>query len=457
MSREKFNKDLGALREALRENSLREVHVKTYGCQQNESDSERIKGIFQAAGCAFVETPDKADIVVFNTCAVRKTAEGRIFGHIGSLKKLCEERRNLLFIIGGCMVQQKHIAEKIKESYPYVDILFNTNAPEQLPGLIVRRLEGKARVFGSESDAYKINEWIPTVRDSRYRALIPIMYGCDNYCSYCVVPLVRGPERSRASSSILSEFKMLVDDGYKDIMLLGQNVNSYGRNLSERVSFSELLRMLNDVEGDFVIRFMTSNPKDATAELFKTIADCGKISRSIHLPAQSGSDRVLKEMNRNYTKKSYLALLSEARSLIKDVTFTSDILIGYPGETEYDYRETVDLVQKAQFYSLFTFIYSKREGTKAALLPDTTSHKIKADRLIALTKLQDGISERYDLEMIGRVHKGIVIENTADGECEVRLDNNSVVVAQGDGEPGVFCNVRIKALVHRRLHGEIVG
>lgn len=456
MPDEKMREEIASLGEALRNRELRTVYVKTYGCQQNVSDSEKIKGIFKESGCVFTDAPEKADVIVLNTCAVRKTAEDRVFGHMGALKKLRETKKNALFMLGGCMVQQEHIASRIKESYPYIDILFNTNNLERLPGLIIKNLESASGVFGSAPSGYAISEQIPVFREGGYRAMLPIMYGCENHCSYCVVPLVRGPERSRKSIDIADEFKRLVDDGYKDIMLLGQNVNSYGRYLDEDVDLSELLYRLNRIDGDFIIRFMTSHPKDATAKLFSTIADCEKVSRNIHLPVQSGSDRILKEMNRGYTKENYLALIEEARRLIEGVTFTSDILIGFPGETEEDYGETVDLVEKARFYSLFTFIYSKREGTKASMLPDDIPRRVKADRLIALTELQDSISEIYDSAAVGRILKGIVTERIKENTFEVRLDNNAVIVASGFGKEGEFCKVRADKLLKRRLYGEIV-
>ncbi len=435
---------------------LRNVCIKTYGCQQNVNDSEKIAGLFCEAGCEISDI-EHADIVVFNTCAVRENAEDRVFGHVGALKVWKEENPSRMILLGGCMVQQEHISERIRESYPYVDVLFNTNALDQLPGLILRRSSEERRIFDAVLGRdFEIQEDLPAVRDGGYRALLPIMYGCDNFCSYCVVPYVRGKERSRSSSAIIEEFTQLVNEGYKDIMLLGQNVNSYGKHLDEDINFSKLLRLLNDIEGDFVIRFMTSHPKDATIELFDTIADCQKISRNIHLPVQSGSNKILKEMNRGYSRESYLELIREARKRIDGVTFTSDIIIGFPGETEEDYQETVSLIKEVGFYSLFTFIYSKRKGTKAADLPDDTPHKMKADRLIALTEIQDQISEGYDRGYIGKTLRGIAVEELTPGEYEVRLDNNSVIIATGSTRISQFCQVKVTGIIKRRLYGEFV-
>ena len=455
MSSLRLRDDIQELTLLFSEKGLRKAYVKTYGCQQNVNDSEKIKGILKDAGCTLEDSAEGADIIVLNTCAVRENAEDRVFGHVGALKKLCEQKQEKLLMLGGCMVQQKHIADRLRESYPFVDVLFSTNALERLPGLILQNLKSRARVFEPYAENFDIDENIPVYRDGGYRALVPVMYGCDNYCSYCVVPFVRGKERSRRSGDIIEEFRRLVDGGYKDIMLLGQNVNSYGKNLKENINFSKLLRMLNDQKGDFVIRFMTSHPKDATQELFETIADCEKISRNIHLPVQSGSDRILERMNRGYTGEGYLRLLEQARELIDGVSFTSDIIIGFPKETKEDFSDTVELVKRAGFYSLFTFIYSKREGTKAALMSDDTPHRVKADRLIELTGIQDLISKQQDSLFIGKLLRGIVAKKIDDETCEVRLDNNSVVVAKGGAAPGAFCGVEVTGLVKGRLHGVI--
>ena len=456
LSDSKTEKDIKDLKKELKANGLSKFFIKTYGCQQNVSDSEKIKGIMEKAGCEAVEDEQIADIVIFNTCAVRHTAEDRVFGHIGAAKEYFTKNREKLLLIGGCMVHQPHIIEIIKKKYPYVDLLFSTNDLGNLPSLLLHRLNQNKNVYGSHTMAQHIDETLPVKRDMSYRALVPIMYGCDNFCSYCSVPFVRGRERSRKSEDIVKEFEEAVDSGYREIMLLGQNVNSYGSNLEQNINFSKLLKILSDIEGDFRIRFMTSHPKDVSDELFDAIANSSKISRSIHLPVQSGSDRILKLMNRGYTRKDYLKLVDSARKRIENVSFTSDIIVGFPGETGEDYAETVSLVEEVGFYSLFIFIYSVREGTKAALLQDSLAHSEKSKRLIDLTKVQDAISERYDRDLLNTVQKGIAMRPMDDGSTEVRLDINSTVVSKGTVKTGEFCSVIPTELINRRLYGRII-
>ena len=451
----RFEKDVDKLRIVLSERGINKAHIRTYGCQQNVSDSEKIKGILEQAGCEISAEQNSADIVIFNTCAIRQTAENRIFGHIGELKKTHAKRSQKLIMLGGCMVQQPYIVERIRESYPYIDVLFNTNDLCLLPKLMISGILKKERQFNSLSDTYSLNEGIPVSRSSGYRALLPVMYGCDNYCSYCVVPFVRGRERSRKSKDVIREFKQIVNNGYKEIMLLGQNVNSYGKNSFEGDDFPGLLAALGDEDGDFILRFMTSHPKDASSKMFNVIADYPKISRTIHLPVQSGSNRILDLMNRGYTRECYLELLERAREKIDSVLFTSDIIIGFPGETDDDFMQTVDLVKSAGFYSLFIFIYSNRAGTKAAMLPDEIPHKLKTERLIALTRIQDSISEGYDRMLLGRSIRGIIAEKLLNGNLEVRLDNNSVVEASGNGSVGNYCNIKVTDIKKRRLYGKI--
>ena len=431
------------------------LFIRTYGCQQNVADSERIRGLLYECGCVGCDDQENADIVLFNTCAVRGHAEDRVFGNIGRMKALKAENPEKLVIIGGCMVQQAHIAENIRKSYPYVDIIFNTNNISELPERIFRHLSSGKRVLDSECSEYTLNEGIPAVRDSlRCRAYLPIMYGCDNFCSYCVVPLVRGRERSRTPEDVVREFRECVDAGYKDIMLLGQNVNSYGRKDGGETDFPDLLRMLNDVDGDFVIRFMTSHPKNATRKLFDTIAECSKVSRHIHLPVQSGSDRILRQMNRNYTRAQYMELIDYARKVIPDVFFTSDIIVGFPGETEEEYLETCSLIEEAKFYAIFSFIYSKREGTPAAKMPDSTPHEIKASRLNALNEIQRQVTEELELGLIGSTQKALCTGILEDGVYECRLNNNAEITVNGEGQINQFKNIIVTDYRNRRLFGK---
>ena len=424
------------------------LFIRTYGCQQNVADSERIRGLLESNGCVYCEDADSADIVIFNTCAVRGHAEDRVFGNIGAMKAVKAARPEVIVIMGGCMVQQPHIAQNIKMSYPYVDIIFNTNNISELPGRISEFLGKGKRILDPACSEYTVNEGIPVVRDlERCRAYLPIMYGCDNFCSYCVVPLVRGRERSRRPEDVVREFRECVEAGCKDIMLLGQNVNSYGNKSGFGVDFPDLLRMLNDVDGDFVIRFMTSHPKNASKKLFDTIAECGKISRHIHLPVQSGSDRILKLMNRNYTREQYMELIRYARSVIPDV-------VGFPGETEDEYLQTCSLIEEANYYATFSFIYSKREGTPAASMPDDTPHSVKAQRLNALNEIQRKVTEKLELGLVGTRQRGICTGILNDGSFECRINNNAEVTVTGSAEVNSFCDITITDYINRRLYGK---
>ena len=445
------------LSSALRERFGRQpqLFIRTYGCQQNVADSEKIRGLMEGLGCIVCDDPSAADIVIFNTCAVRGHAEDRVFGNIGAMKSVKTERPEVIVIMGGCMVQQPHIADSIRKSYPYVDIIFNTNNISELPGRISGFLDTGKRLLDPSCSEYTLNEGIPAARDmERCRAYLPIMYGCNNFCSYCVVPLVRGRERSRRPEDVVKEFRECVQAGCKDIMLLGQNVNSYGNNSGFGVDFPDLLRMLNDVEGDFVIRFMTSHPKNASKKLFDTIAECGKISRHIHLPVQSGSDRILKLMNRNYTREQYMELINYARSVIPDVYFTSDIIVGFPGETEEEYLQTCSLIEEANYYATFSFIYSKREGTPAAKMPDDTPHSVKAQRLNALNEIQRKVTEKLELGLVGTRQRGICTGYLQDGTFECRINNNAEVTVTGSAEINSFCDITITDYINRRLYGK---
>ncbi|MGI5888955.1 MAG: tRNA (N6-isopentenyl adenosine(37)-C2)-methylthiotransferase MiaB, partial [Oscillospiraceae bacterium] len=350
----------GLKRELGRLPRRQKLFIETYGCQQNVSDSERIAGMLAEAGYERACSEEDADLIIFNTCAVREHAENRVYGHIGNLKPLKEKNPDLTVAIGGCMVHQKTVAEEIKRSFPYVDILFSTNAIKELPDILARHLATREFIDCSGDSASGVEENIPVVRDVPYRAFVPIMYGCDNFCTYCIVPYVRGRERSRLPEDIEAEFRKAVSEGRKEIMLLGQNVNSYGKKLGCGTDFSGLLKRLDALDGDFMIRFMTSHPKDASDELFRTIAESRTISRHVHLPVQSGSTRILKAMNRSYTRDQYLAMIERARRIVPGITFSTDIIVGFPGETEEDFSETLSLVKEVGYQSLFTFIYSKR-------------------------------------------------------------------------------------------------
>ena len=431
--------------------------VHSYGCQQNVNDGERIKGVLVDIGYGLCDKPEDADLILFNTCAVREHAEQRVFGNVGALKGLKEKKRGLMIGLCGCMANQKHVVEKLRKSYPYVDLVFGVDGIDTLPQLIAQKLQKHKRVLMEPAQRPVIVENIPIRRESEFRAWLPIMYGCDNFCTYCIVPYVRGRERSRTPADVLAEFKTLVEQGYKEITLLGQNVNSYGKGLEEKTDFADLLNLLCTVPGDYQIRFMTSHPKDASRKLIDTIAAQDHLCKHIHLPVQSGSDRILKEMNRHYTVAQYMDLVNYAKEKIPGVTFSSDIIVGFPGETEEDFQATLDLIQRVKYMQLFTFIYSKRTGTIAAKLPDPATHAEKAARMDRLLKLQDSIAFPMIAAMAGQTVKVLVeAAGRTPGTLNGRLDNNLVVEFPAEETLiGQYANVRLTGSRAALLVGEL--
>lgn len=405
--------------------------IRTFGCQQNVADSERIKGMLVQMGFGFTEEPEEADFILFNTCAVREHACDRVFGNVGALKHIKRRRPDVLIAVCGCMVQQPHVAEKLKESYPFVGLVFGTHVIHTFPELFWKAIGQRKQLSVTPTEDGVIAEGLPIHRDGSFKAWLPIMYGCNNFCTYCIVPYVRGRERSRDPEIILNEAREIVAQGYKEITLLGQNVNSYGKGESHGVNFAELLRRINAIPGDFTIRFMTSHPKDATYELFDTIAACEKVSRHFHLPFQSGNDRVLKAMNRHYDRAQYLDLVRYARQVIPDISFTSDVIVGFPGETREEFEDTLSLVKEVGFTSLFTFIFSPRTGTPAAKMEDPIPAKTKAAWFKELSDLQEEISAERLAKLVGTEQRAL-LENAEDGYIEARLANNSVVRVQAD-------------------------
>lgn len=434
--------------------------VITYGCQQNVADSEKIKGMLEQMGYDFTEDRLSAKLIIFNTCAVREHAEDRVFGNVGALKSYKRENPDAVIALCGCMMQQKHIADKIKKSYPFVDLVFGTHNIHCLPELIYRALTGRKRVFEIPDMDGAIAEGVPVKRDNDAKAWLPIMYGCNNFCTYCIVPYVRGRERSRSAENIISEFRQLVSDGYKEITLLGQNVNSYGKDLIPQVSFSQLLRQLNDIDGDFRIRFMTSHPKDCTKELIETMAQCDKVAQHLHLPFQSGSDRVLKAMNRHYTREQYLELINYAKELMGDeLSITSDIIVGFPGETYEDFKETLSLVEEVKATSLFTFIYSPRKGTPAAEMPDPIPAEEKSKWFKELTDLQEKISAEQMALHKGRTYKCYVYGKgkLSDNYVAARNDGNLIIEFEGDDSLiGTFQTIKVIEPLTFVMRGELV-
>ena len=432
--------------------------VHTYGCQQNVADGEKIKGQLEKMGFAFTDQEDEADLIIFNTCAVREHAEDRVFGNVGALKNVKQRNPSLIIALCGCMMEQEHVAERIKKSFPFVNLVFGTHVIHRLPELLFSTVANGHRVFerGDDSEDKQIIEGLPVVREGNTKAWLTVMYGCDNFCSYCIVPYVRGRERSRTPQAILEEFKQLVQAGFKDITLLGQNVNSYGKTLENAITFSELLRMLDEVEGDYRIRFMTSHPKDATHELIDTIANGKHISHHIHLPFQSGNDRVLKEMNRHYTSAQYLALVDYAKSAIPDLSLTSDIIVGFPGETYEEFMDTVKVIESVGFTSLYTFIYSPRIGTRAAKMPDPIPAHEKSQWFTSLCKVQEQIAAERCVAMIGTIQRVLVEEQSEKtGLLTGRTDGNVIVDFVGDKRIiGNFAQVKIIAARNWILTGE---
>ena len=433
--------------------------VVTYGCQQNVADSEHIKGMLEAMGYGFTEERTEAKLIIFNTCAVREHAEDRVFGNVGALKKYKLANPDVVIALCGCMMQQQHIAEKIKKSFPFVDLVFGTHVVYKVPELIYSALTKNRRVFELPDVDGVIAEGIPVKRDNDKKAWIPIMYGCNNFCSYCIVPYVRGRERSREVEDVVKEFKALVNDGYKEITLLGQNVNSYGKDLEPRVTFSQLLRTLNELDGDFRIRFMTSHPKDCTKELIETMAECDKVATHLHLPFQSGNDRVLKAMNRSYTREKYLSLINYAKELMGDeLSITSDIIVGFPGETYEEFCDTKSLVEEIKATSLFTFIYSARKGTPAAEMDDPVPYEEKSKWMRELLALQERISGEQMALHKGKVFKCFVYGKGKQGDnyLAARTDGNLIIEFVGDeGLIGTFQKIKVTEPLTYVMLGEL--
>jgi len=397
------------------------AYVDTYGCQQNEADSEKLRGMLVEMGYDITADENEADIAVVNTCAIRENAENRVLGNVGALIHTKRANPKQMIVFCGCLAGVPETVEKIRNSYQHVGLVFPPNNLWKFPELLYRAFTEKKRIFDTQCDDYVLVEGLPTHRDGNIKAWLSVMYGCNNFCSYCIVPYVRGRERSRSAEAILEEARMLAASGYKDITLLGQNVNSYGDGETD---FASLIRKINDIDGEFLIRFMTSHPKDASIELFKAMAESKKAARHIHLPFQAGNDRILKLMNRGYTQETYLSKIEAARELMPDIVITSDVIVGYPGETEEEFEDTLKLVEKAQFDAMFTFIYSKRPGTPAEKLPDTVTREEKQIRFDRLMALQNEISERKHEACAGKTMLVLVDGETDDEDYYLKARTN---------------------------------
>ncbi len=434
------------------------AYVHSFGCQLNVSDGEKIKGILKETGCSFTDKPEDAGIIIFNTCAVRESAEERVFGIIGSMKKLKAENPDLIIGVSGCMTAQEKNLERIKKSYPQVDIVLGTSAISSLPRLIYEHLESNKLEYDiSEYADFSCNA--EQVRESSFKASVPIMFGCNNFCTYCIVPYVRGRERSRASADIISEVTQLVNQGYKEIMLLGQNVNSYGKDLENDLTFPELLRKINEIDGDFIIRFMSSHPKDAKRELLDTILECEKVAKHLHLPVQSGSNSILKAMNRNYTVEKYLEIVDYLRSHDSGFSLTTDIIVGFPNETDEEFQDTVKLIKQVEYDNIYSFIYSKRSGTKASMIEDSTPEEVKSHRLRELLEVQREISDRHYRRFIGKTMRVLADGKSKKREGFLTGKSNEFIIAEFKGDEsliGQFVNIKVTDSMNWAVTGEIV-
>ena len=425
-------------------------HIVTYGCQMNEEDSEKMSGMLKSMGYEKTENRDEASIIIFNTCCVRENAENRVYGNLGELKKVKKKNPNLVIGICGCMMQQEGMADKILKTFPYVDIIFGTHNAYKFPEYLNRVKTEGVQVKEILDKETKIVEGIPIDRESSIKAFVTIMYGCNNFCTYCVVPYVRGRERSRKSEDILNEIKDLVSKGYKEVTLLGQNVNSYGKGLEEDINFAELLRKVNEIEGLERIRFMSSHPKDLTEEVIMAVKECDKVCEQIHLPVQSGSDTILKVMNRHYTKEKYLSLINKIKEEIPECSITTDIIVGFPGESEEDIQDTIDLVKEVKYDSAFTFIYSRRNHTPADKMENQIPEDIKHERFNRLVEavnenvikgnkfyegktvevLVEGTSKNDETKLMGRTRNGRLVNFSGDTSLIGKLINVKIYRAQ---------------------------
>ncbi len=447
-------------RVALRSRSLPrppKALIDTYGCQQNEADSERLRGMLREMGYTFTEDENEADLVLFNTCAIREHAEHRVFGNIGALVHTKRRNPDQIIILCGCMAQEPTVVERVRQSFRHVDLVFGPHALWRFPELLSQVLEGRGRIFDEDHSDGFIAEGLPVQRKGGVKAWLSVMYGCNNFCSYCIVPYVRGRERSREQRDILADAETLLSEGVRDITLLGQNVNSYGRGLSEEIDFSTLLESLSRLPGEFLLRFMTSHPKDATKRLFDTMAASLRIAHHIHLPFQSGNDRVLKAMNRGYTAEHYRELVDYARSVMPDLTLTSDVIVGFPGETEAEFRDTLTLIKEVGYDALFTFLFSPRPGTPAAAMPDPVPREEKQVWFDELVAAQNAISAEKHRAYVGKTVRVLVDGLGDDSRYPVtaRTGGNRLVrLTGGQDRIGRFINVKITDSNQWSLCGE---
>lgn len=436
----------------------RKALTETYGCQQNENDTERIRGMLHEAGFEFTDDVYEADLVIYNTCAVRENAEDKVFGRLGILKHIKEEGHDMLIAVCGCMVQQEHITEKIKKVYSHVDLIFGTHALYKMPSLLYEAMKKKGTIVDIEDSEGAIAEDIPILHEFDQKAWVSVMYGCNNFCSYCIVPYVRGRERSRKKEDIINEIKNLVKKGCTEISLLGQNVNSYGKDLDEDIDFADLLRLVNNIEGVQRIRFMTSHPKDFGQKLIDAMRECDKVCAQMHLPFQAGSDKILKQMNRCYTKAEYLEKIAMLKEAIPNVSLSTDVIVGFPTETNEDFEQTLDVLRKVEFDNIFSFIYSRREGTPAAKLDFVLSEDEIHKNFNRLLEVQNEISKRKNEAYVGRCEK-VLVDGVSKNDSNMlsgRLESSKIVNFRGDKSlVGKYVDVIITQARTWSLNGKI--
>ena len=437
------------------QNRTPSAYVETYGCQQNEADSEKIRGFLAQSGYRIVRDAEGADVVVMNTCAIREHAEQRVFGNLGALTHTKRRHPQQKIFLCGCMAGETKVSDRIRKSFPHVDGVFSTHHLWQFPEILWNVLSKKKRQFYVEDEAGSIAEGIPQIRDNTLKAWVSIMYGCNNFCTYCIVPYVRGRERSRKKEDILAECREVIAGGAKEITLLGQNVNSYGKDLEENIDFADLLAEIAQLPGDFLIRFMTSHPKDASEKLFDTMAKYPKIAKQLHLPFQSGSSRVLKAMNRHYDRETYLKKVAYAKNLMPDLVLTSDVIVGFPGETAEEFEETISLIQTVHYDALFTFIFSPRTGTPAASMEDPTPKEEKNRRFDRLCAVQNEISVRIHEGYVGNTLRCLV-DGQDKEQLTARTEGGRLVRFPGCPELiGTYQNLTITGATTWSLTGQM--
>ena len=441
---------------ASRAGESRRAFVLTFGCQQNEADSEKLAGMAEAMGYAMTDAPEQADLILVNTCAIREHAEKKALSIVGQYKHLKAKNPSLVIAVCGCMVSQEHRKNEIKRSYPYVDLVFGTASLYRLPQLLCEKIAKGKRLFCPEETEYTVAEGLPIRRESTYRAWVSVMYGCNNFCSYCIVPYVRGRERSRAPEAIVREVADLVARGYRDITLLGQNVNSYGKDLAENCDFADLLARLDAIEGDFLLRFMTSHPKDASRKLIDVMAASRHIARQFHLPMQSGNDRVLRVMNRHYDTAKYIETVAYMREKMPDVTLTSDIIVGFPGETEEEFADTLAMLEKVRFDMLYSFIYSPRKGTPAAEMEEQIPPAVKSARFDRLLATQNAIALEKNQPLVGKTLRVLCdgVSKTNDALYSGRTEGNKIAFFEGAPEDtGKYVEILVERADAFALYG----